>query len=67
MSLVGRWRIAEMDLWDLEDIDLIEPAFIEFGQDRTGHFLFIAVQGFMDLSIRADAGAPARRVHLGGR
>ena len=43
MSLVGRWRIAEMDLWDLEDIDLIE-----FGQDRTGHFGFIAVQGFMD-------------------
>ena len=48
MSLVGRWRIAEMDLWDLEDIDLIEPAFIEFGQDRTGHFQFIAVQGSMD-------------------
>lgn len=48
MSLVGRWRIAEMDLWDLEDIDLIEPAFIEFDQDRTGHFRFIAVQGFMD-------------------
>ena len=37
-----------MDLWDLEDIDLIEPAFIEFDQDRTGHFRFIAVEGFMD-------------------
>ena len=41
MSLVGRWRIAQMDLWDLEDIDLIEPAFIEFGRDLTGHFRFI--------------------------
>ena len=48
MSLVGRWRITEMDLWDLEDIDLIEPGFVEFGQDRTGHFGFIAVQGNMD-------------------
>lgn len=48
MSLVGRWRIAEMDLWELEDIDLSEPAFIEFSQDRTGHFRFITVQGFMD-------------------
>ncbi len=48
MSLVGRWRITEMDLWDLEDIDLIEAGFIEFGEDRTGHFGFIAVQGFMD-------------------
>ena len=37
-----------MDLWDLEDIDLIEPAFIEFDQDRTGHFRFIAIEGFMD-------------------
>ena len=48
MSLVGRWRIAEMDLWDLEDIDLIGPAFIVFGHDRTGHFRFIAVEGWMD-------------------
>ena len=37
-----------MDLWDLEDIDLVEPGFIEFGPDRTGHFGFIAVQGYMD-------------------
>ena len=37
-----------MDLWDLDDIDLIEPAFIEFGQDQTGYFRFIAVQGWMD-------------------
>lgn len=48
MSLVGRWRITEMDLWDLEDIDLIEPAFIEFSLDGTGHFRFVAVQGYMD-------------------
>jgi hypothetical protein len=25
----GRWRIAEMDLWDNETIDLVEPAFLE--------------------------------------
>ena len=48
MRLVGRWRVTEMDLWDLEDIDLVEPGFIEFGQDWTGRFGFIAVQGFMD-------------------
>lgn len=67
MNLVGRWRIAEMDLWDLEDIDLIEPAFIEFSQDRTGHFGFIARPGIHGLSTRANAGAPARRVHVGRR
>ncbi len=48
MSLMGKWRITEMDLWDLEDIDLMEPAFIEFGQDLGGHFRFIAVEGWMD-------------------
>ncbi len=46
-----------MDLWDLEDIDLMGPAFIEFGQDRTGHFRFIAVQGFMD----CRPGSPGER------
>jgi hypothetical protein len=25
----GRWRIAEMDLWDNDALDLIEPAFLE--------------------------------------
>lgn len=26
MNLTGRWRIVEMDLWDLEAIDLMGPA-----------------------------------------
>jgi len=58
MSLVGRWRIAEMDLWDLEAIDLIGPAFIEFGQDRTGHFRFIAVEGWLDCRAGRVQGHP---------
>jgi hypothetical protein len=37
-----------MDLWDQEDIDLVAPGFIEFGNDGTGEFGFIAVQGWMD-------------------
>jgi len=44
----GRWRIAAMDLWDQEAIDLVAPGFIEFGGDGTGEFGFIAVQGWMD-------------------
>ena len=48
MSLTGRWRIVEMDTWDREDIDLMGPGFIEFGQDGTGQFGFIAVRGWMD-------------------
>jgi hypothetical protein len=29
MPLTGRWRIVEMDLWDRDAIDLIEPGFID--------------------------------------
>ena len=30
----GKWRIAEMDVWDNEAIDLLGPAFIAFkGQE----------------------------------
>lgn len=44
----GRWRILEMDLWDREALDLVEPPFIEFSPDRTGSLGFIAVSGWID-------------------
>ena len=37
-----------MDLWDLEDIDLVSPAVIEFGGADDGHFRFIVVEGQLD-------------------
>lgn len=48
MSLKGRWRIVKMDMWDRDAIDLVEPGFIEFTNDGTGEFGFIAVRGWMD-------------------
>ena len=33
---------------DAEAVDLLGPAFIEFGRDGTGAFRFIAVEGWMD-------------------
>ncbi|QKV72062.1 hypothetical protein HUT13_09355 [Streptomyces harbinensis] len=48
VSLTGRWRIVEMDVWDREAIDLVGPGFIEFADDGTGQFGFIAVRGWMD-------------------
>jgi hypothetical protein len=46
--LTGRWRIVAMSEWDLDVIDLIEPGFIEFTDDDTGQFGFIAVRGELD-------------------
>jgi hypothetical protein len=48
MTLTSRWRIVEMDMWDRDAIDLVEPGFIEFAEDGTGQFGFIAVRGWMD-------------------
>ncbi|MBF6288669.1 hypothetical protein [Nocardia cyriacigeorgica] len=37
-----------MSGWDSDAIDLVEPGFIEFGDDRTGRFGFIAVRGWLN-------------------
>ena len=47
-QLIDRWRITEMDEWDSDAIDLVQPAFIEFSGDRHGAFGFIVVRGWMD-------------------
>jgi hypothetical protein len=47
-TVLGAWRIVEMELWDGEAVDLMGPALIEFGRDQTGRFRFIAVEGWMD-------------------
>jgi hypothetical protein len=46
--IVGRWRITEMDNWDQETVDLVEPGFIEFDEDGLGALGFIAVTGELD-------------------
>jgi hypothetical protein len=56
MSMSGRWRIVEMDLWDAEAIDLLGPAFIEFGRDGSGAFRFIAVKGWIDFRHGVEEG-----------
>ena len=57
MSIIGKWRITEMDAWDREAIDLVGPAFIEF-QGQGGQFRFIAVDGWMDCRQRQRGGRP---------
>lgn len=58
IGIAGKWRIAKMDLWDQEAIDLLGPAFIECGKDRTGQFRFIAVEGLMDCVHKERKGGP---------
>ncbi len=41
--LIGGWRIIEADLWDCDYLDLVEPAFVTFG-DGHGEIAFGAMQ-----------------------
>lgn len=47
-SITGRWRITEMDNWDRETIDLVEPGFIDFDEDGLGSLGLIVVTGELD-------------------
>ena len=51
-SIVGRWRITEMDNWDQEAADLVQPGFIEFDDDGLGSL------GFIVLSENSTAATP---------
>jgi hypothetical protein len=53
-SVTGRWRIVEMELWDREAMDLVQPATIEVAQDGTGSFHFIVVQAGLDYRVSED-------------
>jgi hypothetical protein len=53
----GRWRIAEMDLWDNDALDLVEPAFLEI-KGQEGQMCFIAVTAWLDIRYGAQAGGP---------
>jgi hypothetical protein len=53
-TVTGRWRIIEMELWDRDAIDLVEPAMIEFGRDGTGSIQFIVVQAGLDYRLSED-------------
>ena len=44
-SLIGKWRIIEMELWDKDFLDMMEPAYIAFDGKAGGEFAFGCVTG----------------------
>lgn len=55
-----------MDLWDLEALDLVGPAFIEFTQQGTGSLGFIAVEGSVEWRAVQRDGRSAAEFTWGG-
>lgn len=47
-QLIGRWRIVDADLWDRDYLDLVEPAYITFGEDGTGELAFGVINATLD-------------------
>ena len=48
-ELIGRWRIAEADLWDRDYLDLVEPAYLQIGNHGRAEFAFGAVNATAEL------------------
>ncbi len=46
--VTGKWRIVEMELWDNDFLDLLEPAYIAFDDKGLGEFVFGAVTAGLD-------------------
>ncbi len=53
-ALLGKWRIVEMELWDTEFVDMLEPAYITFEVKGGGEFVFGAVRGDLDCRYGPD-------------
>jgi len=44
----GKWRIAEMDTWPDDAVDLLGPAFLDI-KGHEGEMRFIAVTAWLDI------------------
>ena len=53
----GRWRITEMDVWDNDYLDLVEPAHIAFEGESDGAFVFGTVKGWLDVRYGGRGGS----------
>jgi hypothetical protein len=54
-ALIGKWRIIEMELWDSDYLDMVEPAYIQFQANELGEFKFGCVIGGLDCTLFAPA------------
>ena len=55
-ALLGKWRLVEGDAWDVEYLNLVEPAHIQIGAGQLGRLVFGGLTAELDyrLSDRMD-------------
>ena len=47
-KILGKWKITEMEQWDLKFIDAQGPGYFEFQSNDQGSFMFGYVEGDID-------------------
>ncbi len=50
MKIRGRWRVVEMDAFDADYLDLVEPAYIDIDARGGGEMAFGALTAAIDCS-----------------
>jgi hypothetical protein len=53
----GRWRIAEMDVWDNDVLDEVEDAHLTFRGGTDGEIAFAALSASLDVRYGARDGS----------
>ena len=64
--LVGVWRIVDTELWDLDDLDLVEPAQLTLEPDGLGALRLLAIEADLDYRIVERDGRPAGEFSFDG-
>ena len=57
--LIGVWRIVDTELWDLDDLDLLEPAHVTLEADGLRALRLLAMEADLDYRIVERDGRPA--------
>lgn len=47
-KIIGKWKITEMEQWDMDFIDEQGPGYFEFDANNHGSFMFGYVEGDID-------------------
>ena len=65
-ALHGEWRITATEVWDRDALDLVQPAFIRFEDDRLGAFGMIALEAGIDCRFAELDGKPTVEFSFAG-
>jgi hypothetical protein len=58
-SLLGTWRIVATELWDVDDLDLTDPAHLTLAPKGHGRLGLLAIEADLDYRVVQREGLPA--------